>query len=132
MRSVLGVMMLTLPLLANAAAEGAWQASGMGITLHNRGVSASSSVLSPPPSAYGLMTIVSWSYTPIGPTPANLLVRLCSQSRCVELDGESGSTRAFTGVPAIEPMHFVWDVPGGGRMYPPLKILSNRVIVNYK
>lgn len=67
-----------------------------------------------------------------GPTPAGLRVRLCSQSRCVELDGQSGTTNGFNNVPAIEPMHFVWEVPGGGRLIPALRIQSNQVIVNYR
>lgn len=132
MRCLMGLLMLFLPLFANAAAEGAWQASSMGITLDNRGVSASSLPLAPPQPVNGLMTVVVWRYILVGPTPANLLVRLCSQSRCVELDGQSGSTRGFTGVSALEPMRFVWDVPGSGRMYPPLQVLSNKVIVNYR
>lgn len=123
---------LLFPLMAQAAGEGTWQASSIGITLSNRGVSASSRPLSPPEPASGLMTLVVWRYQLIGPTPAGLLVRLCSQTRCTELDGESGTTRAFTGVPAIEPLRFVWEVPGGGRLIPALKVQSNEVIVNYR
>jgi flagellar protein FlhE len=40
-------------------------------------------------------------------------VRLCSQTRCTEIDGENGTTQAFNGVPAIEPLRFIWEVPGG-------------------
>ena len=80
----------------------------------------------------GLMTLVAWRYELNGPTPAGLRVRLCSQSRCVELDGQSGTTNGFNNVPAIEPMHFVWEVPGGGRLLPALQVQSNQVIVNYR
>lgn len=123
---------LLFPLMAQAAGEGTWQASSIGITLSNRGVSASSRQLSASEPVSGLMTLVVWRYQLIGPTPAGLLVRLCSQTRCTELDGESGTTRAFTGVPAIEPLRFVWEVPGGGRLIPALKVQSNEVIVNYR
>lgn len=132
MRSLLVGIIALIPLLANAAGEGAWMASSNGVIMQNRGMSASSSPLSPPQPVNGLVTTVQWQYKLVGPQPANLLVRLCSQSRCVELDGESGSTRAFDGIPALEPMHFVWDIPGSGRLFPPLQVLSNRVIVNYK
>lgn len=37
--------LLFFPLVAQAAGEGAWQASGMGITLNHRGQSASSAPL---------------------------------------------------------------------------------------
>lgn len=132
MRSLLAGIILLTPSLVGAAGEGAWMASGNGVIMQNRGVSASSSPLSPSQPVNGLVTTVQWEYKLVGPQPANLLVRLCSQSRCTTLDAQSGSTRAFDGIPAIEPMHFVWDVPGGGRLWPPLQVLSNRVIVNYR
>ncbi|ANG93268.1 flagellar protein FlhE [Enterobacteriaceae bacterium 155047] len=123
---------LLFPLMAHAAGEGAWQASSTGITLSNRGVAASSRPLAAGEQVSGLMTLVVWRYQLIGPTPAGLRVRLCSQTRCTELDGESGTTHAFTGVPAIEPLRFIWEVPGGGRLIPALKVQSNQVIVNYR
>lgn len=124
--------LLLLPLTVQAAGEGAWQDSGMGVTLNYRGVSASSSPLSTRQPVSGLMTLVAWRYELNGPTPAGLRVRLCSQSRCVELDGQSGTTSAFASVPAAEPLRFVWEVPGGGRLIPALKVRSNQVIVNYR
>lgn len=132
MRGMIAGFLLLIPSLTSAAGEGAWMASGNGVIMQNRGMSASSSPLSPSQPVNGLVTTVQWQYKLVGPQPANLLVRLCSQSRCVELDAQSGSTRAFDGTPAIESMHFVWDIPGGGRFYPPLQVLSNRVIVNYR
>ena len=124
--------LIALPLFAQAAGEGAWQASSIGITLGHRGQAASSQPLSAPQPASGLMTLVAWRYELNGPTPAGLLVRLCSQSRCVELDGESGTTMGFTNVPAAEPLRFIWEVPGGGRLIPALKVSRNEVIVNYR
>ena len=38
--------LLALPVMAQAAGEGAWQDSSIGLTLHNRGVAASSRPLS--------------------------------------------------------------------------------------
>lgn len=55
-----------------------------------------------------------------------------SQSRCVELEGQSGTTVAFSGIAAAEPLRFIWEVPGGGRLIPPLKVQRNEVIVNYR
>lgn len=48
--------LLFFPLVAQAAGEGAWQASGMGITLNHRGQSASSDPLVPSQPVSGLMT----------------------------------------------------------------------------
>lgn len=124
--------LLALPLLAHAAGDGAWQASNIGVTLNHRGVAASSRPLASSQPVEGLMTVVAWRYELIGPTPAGLLVRLCSQARCVELDGQSGTTRGLDGVPAFEALRFVWEVPGGGRLMPALQVRSNQVIVNYR
>lgn len=130
MRKVL--LLLALPLFAHAAGEGAWQASGMGITLSHRGQSISSRPLASSQPVSGQMTLIAWRYTLNGPTPAGLRVRLCSQVRCVQLDGQSGTTRGLDGVDAREPLRFVWEVPGGGRLMPALNVLSNQVIVNYR
>ena len=124
--------LLLFPLAVQAAGEGAWQASSIGITLNHRGVSASSSPLSSSQPVSGLMTLVAWRYELNGPTPAGLRVRLCSQSRCVEIEGQSGTTQAFNNVPAVEPLRFIWEVPGGGRLITALKVQSNQVIVNYR
>ncbi|ASG54406.1 MAG TPA: flagellar protein FlhE [Salmonella bongori] len=124
--------LLFFPLTVQAAGEGAWQDSGMGVTLNYRGVSASSSPLAARQPVSGLMTLVAWRYELNGPTPAGLRVRLCSQSRCVELDGQSGTTHGFANVPAAEPLRFVWEIPGGGRLIPALNVRSNQVIVNYR
>lgn len=124
--------LLLFPLTLQAAGEGAWQASSIGITLNHRGVSASSAPLSSSQPVSGLMTLVAWRYELNGPTPAGLRVRLCSQSRCVEIEGQSGTTLAFSNVPAVEPLRFVWEVPGGGRLIPALQVQSNQVIVNYQ
>lgn len=124
--------LLLLPLGVHAAGEGSWQASSMGKTLNYRGQAASSSPLSSTQAVNGMMTLVAWRYELNGPTPAGLRTRLCSPTRCVELEGQSGSTYAFHQTPAIEPLRFIWEVPGGGRLIPALKVRSVQVIVNYR
>jgi len=123
---------LLFPLAAQAAGEGAWQASSIGLTLNHRGESISSRPLSASEPVSGQMTLVAWNYELNGPIPAGLRVRLCSQARCTELDGASGTTHAFNSVPAAEPLRFIWEVPGGGRLIPALKVQRNEVIVNYR
>jgi flagellar protein FlhE len=126
------LLLLALPMVAQAAGEGAWQDSSIGLTLNNRGVAASSRPLSAKQPVSGLMTLVAWRYELNGPIPAGLRVRLCSQARCTELDGASGTTHAFNSVPAAEPLRFIWEVPGSGRLIPALKVQRNEVIVNYR
>lgn len=126
------LLLLLLPLFAQSSGEGAWQASSIGVTLNQRGVVASSRVLASPQPVSGVMTLVAWRYELIGPTPGGLLVKLCSQTRCVPIEGQNGTTRGLTNVAAGEPLRFVWEVPGGGKLFPPLRVLSNQVIVNYR
>lgn len=130
MRHVL--WLLLLPFMAQAAGEGTWQDSRMGITLNHRGEAASSQPLVPSQPVQGSTTRVSWNIQLNGPSPAGLVTRLCSLSRCTELDGLSGSTMAFSQVSAAEPFRFIWEIPGGGRLIPALKVQSIQIIVNYR
>lgn len=124
--------LLCLPLTVHAAGEGAWQASRAGMTLNYRGEAASSLPLSATGPVAGHMTLVAWRYELIGPTPAGLQTRLCTSTRCVELDGQSGTTNAFSSLSARESLRFIWQVPGGGRLVPALKIRRYEVITNYR
>jgi len=125
------LLLLLSPFLACAAGSGSWQASGMGATLSQRGVVANSAALRAPAEVKGTMTLIAWRYQTMTPEPAGLTVKLCTSSRCVVLDGPSGTTRALAGISASQPLIFVWEVPGRGRFYPPLRVSSNQVIVNY-
>ncbi|MGL5242367.1 MAG: flagellar protein FlhE [Kluyvera ascorbata] len=125
-------LLFVLPGLAQAAGEGAWQDSNIGITLNHRGVAVSSRPLTASQPVQGMTTRVVWRYALNGPVPAGLRVRLCSLSRCTELDGQSGSTLAFSQVSAAEPFRFIWEVPGGGRLIPALRVQSIQIIVNYR
>ncbi|WP_158784812.1 flagellar protein FlhE [Pantoea sp. BAV 3049] len=124
------LFLLCLPGLAMAG--GAWQASGPGPGLQNRGMQAFSPALSAPEAVQGAMTQISWRYTLTGPAPSGLIVHLCAQSRCVVLEGASGSTRGLTNVNAAENLHFVYGVQGKGKLPRALRVLSNEVMVNYQ
>ncbi|MCS3433469.1 flagellar protein FlhE [Klebsiella sp. BIGb0407] len=125
------LLLLLLPLQASASGSGAWQASGMGATLSQRGIVVNSPALRPPAEVNGNMTLIAWRYQLMSPEPAGLRVKLCSPSRCVALDGPSGTTRGLAGISAGQPLIFVWEVHGRGSFYPPLRVSSNQVIVNY-
>lgn len=88
---------LLFPLAAQAAGEGAWQASSIGLTLNHRGESISSRPLSASEPVSGQMTLVAWNYTLTGPTPAGLRVRLCSLTRCAEIEDKVAPPRPSTG-----------------------------------
>ena len=121
------------------AASGSWSDTQRGVTLQNRGVMASSAALAAGESspvrqrAPATITTVSWKYELMGPRPAGLQVQLCNtMNRCVALDGDSGQTRSFYGQAASSPMRLIYFVPGKGAMNPPLRVLSNQLIVNYQ
>ncbi|BCQ35418.1 MULTISPECIES: flagellar protein FlhE [Erwinia] len=124
-------LLLTLPGLSMAA-EGGWHASATGPSLSNRGVQASSRPLTPSEPVTGVMSTVIWRYTLTAPAPAGLQVRLCSESRCVPVEGGSGSTQGLTNVAAGETLRFIYQVEGKGRVFPVLHVLSNEVMVNYQ
>lgn len=124
--------LLLVPLLAQAASGGAWQASGSGATLSLRGQIVASAPLQAAEPVHGVMTQVYWRYQLTGATPKDLQVSLCSATRCVGLDRQNGSTTGFSGVPASESLRFVWQITGQGRVFPAMQVLSNQVVVNYQ
>lgn len=126
------LLLLLLPLFAHASGGGDWQNSAVGATLNYRGTEASSVPLKPPMAVRGTITLIAWRYRLLTPEPTGLVVKLCSESRCTELDGPSGTTRALAGEPAGQPLRFVWYVSGRGGLYPPVRVTSNQVIVNYQ
>ena len=131
MKYALLSLALLLPLAAQAAG-GAWQGSAVGASLSNRGVEASSAAITPPGPVSGVMTIIYWRFELTGPQPAGMQVKLCSSTRCTPIEGASGATRGMTNVPAGDTLRFIYSVPGQGRLFPVLRVLSNQVMVNYQ
>ena len=126
---------LLLPLLllpGMAMADSAWQGSATGPALINRGTQLTSPTLAAAEPTQGEITQIAWRYTLSGPPPSDLRVWLCATSRCVELEGASGTTRGLAEVSAAENLHFVYGVMGTGRLNATLRVLSNEVMVNYR
>ncbi len=76
------------------------------------------------------MTLVARRYELMA-RPAGLRVRLCSQSRCVELDGQSGTTHGFAHVHSRARSALSGKSPAAADI-PALEVRSNQVIVNYR
>ena len=126
------MLLLLLCLPGFVMAGGAWHASATGPGLVNRGMQTFSPSLNPPEPVEGAMTEIVWRYVLTGPAPSGLVVYLCAESRCVPLEGASGSTRGLTNVQAGESLHFIYGVQGKGRLNQTLRVLSNEVMVNYR
>lgn len=118
------------------ATPGAWNASQRGVVLEHRGVTASSPAFLPSPNmAVGSeksVTLIYWRYESLSPEPVGLIVRLCTLRRCVKLDGASGQTRSFSGVPANSEFRFIYYIEGGGRLNRAFNVNSISLAVNYK
>jgi len=134
---------LTLGLLLSSssvfAASGSWSDSKQGITVQNRGQLMAAPMLTPPqnspvlqnPSA--MVDSVVWSYSLLGPQPAGLEVQLCSDNnRCQQLDSASGQSRNFFGQSAHTSFRLLFGVQGKGRLNPPLTVVGQQIIVNYR
>lgn len=127
------LLLLGISLSAMSAGGGAWQAQSTGAVLSHRGVAASSPALSSAEPVPGKISLVAWRYELDAPQPPGLLVKLCtSPAYCVALDGQSGMTHGFDGQPAAQSFHFVWVEPGGGTIFPVMRVRLNQVIVNYQ
>ncbi|WP_371820004.1 flagellar protein FlhE [Erwinia sp. E602] len=126
----IGVLLL-VPGLCQAVAS-SWSASDIGPGIGNRGVQASSRPLSPRQPVQGAINQIAWRYQLASPAPAGLQVKLCSSSRCTPLEGGSGVTSGLTNVAAGDTLRFVYLVEGKGRLFPPLRVVSNGVMVNYQ
>ncbi len=129
-RRLLGVL-LALPLLANAGG-GAWTAQASGPTLGVRGNWLITPALKAPSAAAGTISEIYWRYELSRPAPSGLVVRLCATTRCVEIEGESGSTRGLANITAEDTLHLAFGFQGRGALPPGLRVISSTVTVNYQ
>ncbi|CNE34422.1 flagellar protein FlhE [Yersinia nurmii] len=117
------------------SASGSWVADDIGVTQTLRGVPTSSPVLRPTTpyvTADHRIVSVSWRIQLLSAAPNGLQMKLCSPSRCIDLNGGSGISRGLAGESATSPLTFVYMIQGQGRVNPPLQVMSNQVIVNYQ
>ncbi|MFI8415789.1 flagellar protein FlhE [Serratia sp. NPDC078593] len=129
-----------LPLLWLVAASaqavsGSWVADDVGVSLGQGWVRLASPSLRPPnalPDANARITSISWRYQLASTAPAGLQVQLCMPNRCITLDGGSGRSDALQGELANSEFRFVYAINTRGTVFPPLRVLSNQVIVNYQ
>ncbi len=120
--------------LSLQAASGSWVADSVGATLEYGGERGESPRLRAPnelPDADARITSVSWRYRLLAAEPAGMQVQLCTLTRCISLGG-SGSSIGLQGEPANAELRFVYYVQAHGSLNPPLRVISNQVIVNYQ
>lgn len=134
-RIIVGGVLTVCLLPLNAAASGTWVADDIGVTQSSRGVATSAKPLhSPVALAQENARIVSvgWRYQLMSAAPDGLQVKLCTPTRCMPLEGGSGQSRGLAGEPAATQLTFVYFIAGKGRVNPPLQVISNQVLVNYR
>ncbi|WP_145513200.1 flagellar protein FlhE [Yersinia massiliensis] len=134
-RIIVGGVLTVCLLPLNATASGTWVADDIGVTQSSRGVATSAKPLhSPVALAQENARIVSvgWRYQLMSAAPDGLQVKLCTPTRCMPLEGGSGQSRGLAGEPAATQLTFVYFIAGKGRVNPPLQVISNQVLVNYR
>lgn len=127
------LLLFALPHQA-VAVDGSWQGVGQGLTLSQRGRAVSSAPLRPavkiPTGAQ--VTSVGWHITSQRPLPAGSQLAICLPGSCVLADGLSGNTQALAGNPANNPLTLLVKLPGSGALYPPIRLVSYQIWVNYR
>ncbi|HFI5308127.1 TPA: flagellar protein FlhE [Serratia liquefaciens] len=134
MKHRLALICLLAPLSVQAA-SGSWVADSVGATLEYGGERGESPGLRAPnalPDANARITSVSWRYRLLADEPAGMQAQLCTLTRCIVLGGGSGSSTGLEGEPANAELRFVYYVQARGSLNPPLRVISNQVIVNYE
>ncbi|RZV02257.1 UNVERIFIED_ORG: flagellar protein FlhE [Serratia quinivorans] len=134
MKRLLALIFLLSPLSAQAI-SGSWVADSVGATLEYGGERGESPGLRAPnglPDANARITSVSWRYQLLAGEPAGMQAQLCTLTRCIALGGGSGSSTGLQGEPANAELRFVYYVQARGSLNPPLRVISNQVIVNYE
>jgi flagellar protein FlhE len=133
MKAFLPLLVMLTP-LAVQAVSGSWVADATGVTLEVGSVRDVSPGLraANPLAANARITSVSWRYQLLSGAPAGLQVQLCTSSRCLPLGAGSGRSEAFNGTPADSEFRFIYYVRSRGALNPPLRAISNQVIVNYE
>ncbi|CAI0906592.1 flagellar protein FlhE [Serratia grimesii] len=128
-------LILLLPPLSAQAISGSWVADSVGATLEYGGERGESPGLRAPnalPDGNARITSVSWRYQLLAGEPAGMQAQLCTLTRCIALGGGSGSSTGLQGEPANAELRFVYYVQARGSLNPPLRVISNQVIVNYE
>jgi flagellar protein FlhE len=134
MKRLLALIFLLSPLSAQAI-SGSWVADSVGATLEYGGERGESPGLRAPnalPDDNARITSVSWRYQLLASEPAGMQAQLCTLTRCIALGGGSGSSTGLQGEPANAELRFVYYVQARGSLNPPLRVISNQVIVNYE
>lgn len=133
MKTYFPLVLLLAPLAAQAI-SGSWAADASGVTLETGGVRDISPSLraANPPAANARVTSISWRYQLLSGAPAGLQVQLCTSSQCLSLGAGSGRSEAFNGIAADSEFYFIYYVQSRGALNPPLRAISNQVIVNYQ
>lgn len=113
---------------------GAWHASNGGFAISQKGVIKDSARLSMPSTLKltGVVTLIRWHYQFLLPPHDEVIVRLCSQQRCIVLPEMMGETLLFNQMPVSEPYYFRYHVVGQGALFPHLYLLTNEIMVHYQ
>lgn len=133
MHRLLALMLLGLPLLAQAAG-GSWSRDSGGGVISVGNQIMTGPTLSPsgavPPAAN--VSRISWRITLLNAPPPGLEIKLCTQAQCVKLDALAGQRTLPASMKPGESFRFVYSVNARGQLRPAVNVVSQHLTVNYR
>lgn len=132
-RRLLITLTACLPLLAQASG-GAWsQSTGGGVISVGSQIMTGPALAPPSPvPASARITRINWRITLLAPPPAGLEIKLCTQAKCILLNGLSGQRVVPASMRPGDAWRFIYNVKQRGQLRPALNIVSQQLTVNYR
>lgn len=78
------------------------------------------------------VTRISWKISLLSPPPSGLKIKLCTETKCIQLDRLSGQRETDSALSVQGPFRFVYSVERRGQLIPPLNVVSNQLTINYR
>lgn len=133
MRHALAVLLLGLPLIAQAAG-GSWSRdSGGGVISVGNQIMRGPALTPPGPvPAAASISRVSWRITLLNAPPPGLEIKLCTQAQCVKLDALAGQRTLPESMKPGDSFRFIYAVNARGQLRPAVNVVSQHLTVNYR
>lgn len=119
---------------AQAATTGSWTQDGAGGHVSVGHQPSRSNALHPPSSvpANAKATRIHWQVSLLSSPAAELKIQLCHSQGCEQLQGLSGEFTPQSSWPANDTYYFVYTVNTRGQLHPALRVIRNKLTLNYK
>mgnify|MGYP005982973877 FL=1 len=132
-RPLLGALLLSLPLLAQASG-GSWSRDSGGGVISVGNQIMTGPMLSPsgPVPIAASVSRISWRIRLLNPPPPGFEIKLCTQAQCVKLDALAGQRTLPASMRPGDSFQFVYSVNARGPLRPAVNVVSQHLTVNYR